>query len=45
MKSFEQQNLVIFVLKVGKPGFSSLANRPKHFKSWIHSFPAWRSAQ
>jgi len=41
MKFFEQQNLVIFVLKVGRPGFGSLAESGhKTLKVGIHS--QWR---
>jgi len=41
LKSFEQLNLVIFVLKVGRSEFDSLAESDqKILKVGIHSFPA-----
>jgi len=41
LKSFEQYNLVIFVLNVGRSGFDSVAESDqKTLKVGIHSFPA-----
>jgi len=43
LKSFEQKNLVIFVLKVGRTGLSSLAESgQKTLKVDIHSQGRWQ---